>query len=269
MAKGGKQKRTEADEAGNRRGPGRPPLPEEESRRRRNEHSKKSRANKKFERERFEAFVMQPENIDKYEAFKEDYNKRNGESSKKDGTNKSFDVEMLTASSNVASNYEGEFQSSFTWTKPLTAGVMNSTGIGTPSEPLFPVGDFRSSKFMASASQTAHQSDLAWPKSQKFLQQAQKQHDTCVAKRPSSHGFDQMELQHQMSEMPLQVEVQRSVVAILAQYGLSLQTSAPIVSPAVPHHDPLSRQGTNAAAGSSGGPTTQSSTHNGEVLTLP
>ncbi|GKV46022.1 hypothetical protein SLEP1_g53042 [Rubroshorea leprosula] len=304
MAKGGKQKRTEADEAGKLRGPGRPPLPKGESRRRRNEHSKKSRANKKFERERFEAFVTQPGIIDKYEAFKEDYNKRNGESSKKDGTNKSFDVEMLTGSSNVASNNEGELQSSCTWTMPLTVGAMNSTGIGTRSEPSiwgreeelaevrkgkmaatggnctpphFPMSGSQSSEFMVSANQTAHQSAFTGDSNWKVVQYAQKQHDTSVAKRPSSHGLDQIQLQHQISEMQAQLQwmvdnfntmVQRSVVA-LAPCGFFQQTNASTVSPAEPHRDLLSmRGGTNAAAGSSGDPTNQSFPHNEESLYL-
>ncbi|GLU23736.1 hypothetical protein SLE2022_397190 [Rubroshorea leprosula] len=125
----------------------------------------------------------------------------------KDGTNESFDTGMLTGylagSSNVASNNEGELQSSSTWTMPLTAGAMNYTGIGAPSEPpisgreeelaevqrgkmsatvdncippLLPIGGSQSSKFMASASQTACQSDFADDGNWKMAQYAPKQH---------------------------------------------------------------------------------------------
>ncbi|GLT38118.1 hypothetical protein SLA2020_123840 [Shorea laevis] len=64
--------------------------------------------------------------------------------------------------------------------------------------------------------------------------------------------------------------IQISVAAALAPFGFFPQTNASIVSLAEPHHDSLGMQvGTNAAARSSGGPTTQSSPHDGEVLTLP
>ncbi|GLT29954.1 hypothetical protein SLA2020_047820 [Shorea laevis] len=74
----------------------------------------------------------------------------------------------------------------------------------------------------------------------------------------------------QRMEDNMDTKIQRSVVAALAQFGFCPQTNARIVSPAGPHHNPLGKhRGTNAAAGSSGGPITQSSPHNEEVLTLP
>ncbi|GKV39591.1 hypothetical protein SLEP1_g47343 [Rubroshorea leprosula] len=148
----------------------------------------------------------------------------------KDGTNESFDAGMLTGylagSSNVASNNEGELQSSSTWTMPLTAGAMNCTGIGTPSEPpisgreeelaevrrgkmpatvdncappLLPISGSQSSKFMASASQTACQSAFADDGNWKMAQYAPKQHvisygtcqmdDACFMFMLSYHSF--------------------------------------------------------------------------------
>ncbi|GKV46047.1 hypothetical protein SLEP1_g53060 [Rubroshorea leprosula] len=268
MAEGRKRKRTETDEAENRRRRGRPRLPGEERKRRKIANDRERRKTEKFERERFEAFVTQPGIIDKYEAFKEDYNKRNGQSSKMDGTNESFDTGMLTGTPSEPQirGREEELAEVRKGNMPIT--VDNCT------PPVFPIGGSRSSKFMASASQTAHQSDFAGDSNWKEAQYAQKQHNTYAAKCPSSYGLDHLllelmlETQKQLQGMVDNINpmIQKSVAAVLASFGFFPQTNAPIVSPAGPHHDPLGMQGgTNAAAGSSGGPTTQSSPHNGEV----
>ncbi|GKV46259.1 hypothetical protein SLEP1_g53256 [Rubroshorea leprosula] len=75
------------------------------------------------------------------------------------------------------------------------------------------------------------------------------------------------EMQERMQRMEDTINaLQSSVLAALTQFGSCPQANAPTIFPTEPHHDPLGMQeGTNDAAGSSGGPTTQSFPHNEEV----
>ncbi|GKV46262.1 hypothetical protein SLEP1_g53259 [Rubroshorea leprosula] len=78
--------------------------------------------------------------------------------------------------------------------------------------------------------------------------------------------MSEMQERLQRTEDNINAQIQRSVVAALTEFGSCPQANAPIVSPTEPHHDPLDMQGgTNAATGSSGGPTTQSFSNNEEV----
>ncbi|GLT31844.1 hypothetical protein SLA2020_065520 [Shorea laevis] len=94
--------------------------------------------------------------------------------------------------------------------------------------------------------------------------------ESCYTEVVISKMLEMMQEGFQRMEDNMDTKIQRSVVAALAQSGICPQTNAPIVSPAGPDHNPLGKHGgTNAAAGSSGAPITQSSPHNEEVLTLP
>ncbi|GLT32096.1 hypothetical protein SLA2020_067860 [Shorea laevis] len=258
--KGKKRKQRAANEAGNKQGPGRPPEPpSDEGMKIRNEKKIKrdrdDRAKKKFISNICETFCEQPKFINEFKIFLEKLRKSIEKSSKlkleeyKNNCGEAKITKKLKAKYmkriEKSSKNDGtdEFldEDTFHYLCDLEMWIGYLAGIGTPSEP---------------PNATAGSSGGPITQSSPHNEE-----DTCVA-CPSSHGLEQIQLQHQMSEMQEQLQW---IVTVLSQSGFFLQTNAPIVSPAEPHHDPLGIEGgINAAAGSSGGPTTQSSLHNEE-----
>ncbi|GKU93509.1 hypothetical protein SLEP1_g7101 [Rubroshorea leprosula] len=260
-----------------------PPLSEEEKKKRKekNKKDREYRAKRTSQFKEYKEFCEEPIIDDMFKAFKEgkqvfkEVLNQLGEVWMKDGTSKN--IEMLTGSSVAGMGTPFE---------PPTRGLKRTreeepaeaqrakipatTDNYTPHH--IPIGGSQPSGLMANAPKTACQSVLPGHNSRKVAQQnegpkwinppAQKQHDTyyvpeCYTEVVISKKLDQFRSEMQERQQRMEEAIQRFFVAA--------PTNAPIVSPTEPHHDPHGMQGgTNAAAGYSGGPTTQSFQHNEE-----